>query len=149
MALAKRNLDPSPPLPGQSNLLSPSDSQQEGYLLPSCPDFTDVVSGKFWSAPLSRPDRVARTLAAMAEVDEKGLGNMPPVESSVSSLIVSPDEALRHHICCPNPECRRTDDLLFTSYNTVSGLSHIGNSMAQLLLALHSSLSTNPLDNTA
>ncbi|XDV29212.1 hypothetical protein PO909_032355 [Leuciscus waleckii] len=149
MALTKRNLDPPPPLPGQSNLLRHSVSQQEDFLMPSCPDFTDVVSSAFRSAPLSRPDRVAHTLAAMAEADEKGLGNMPPVEPCVSSLMVSPEEALRHNLRCPNPECRRTDDLLVKIYNTVSGLSRVGNSMAHLLLALHSALSTNPPDNTA
>ncbi|XDV25256.1 hypothetical protein PO909_029202 [Leuciscus waleckii] len=149
MALAKRNLDPPLPGPGQSNLLRRSVSQQEDFLMPSCPDFTDVVSSAFRSAPLSRPDRVARTLAAMAEAEEKGLGNMPPVEPCVSSLIVSPDEALRQNLRCPNPECRRTDDLLVRIYNAVSGLSRVGNSMAHLLLALHSALGANPPDGTA
>jgi len=44
MVLAKQNLDLPPPLPAQSNLLRHSVSQQEDFLMPSCPDFTDVVS---------------------------------------------------------------------------------------------------------
>ncbi|KAK2894856.1 hypothetical protein Q8A67_012085 [Cirrhinus molitorella] len=98
---------------------------------------------------LRRPDRVARTLTAMADSQEKGLGNMPSVEPCFSSLIVSPDEALKQELRCPNPECRRTDDLLVRVYNTVSGLTRIRNSMAHFLLALHSTMSSTTQDNAS
>ncbi len=69
---------------------------------------------------------MACTLAAMADAQEKGLGNMPSVEPCISSLIVSPDEALKQELRCPKPECRHSDDLLVRIYiNTVSGLTHI------------------------
>lgn len=73
---------------------------------------------------------MACTLAAMADAQEKCLGNMPSVEPCISSLIVSPDEALKQEPRSPNPECRRTDDLLVRIYNIVSELTRIGNSMA-------------------
>ncbi len=61
---------------------------------------------------------MACTLVAMADAKEKALGNMPSVEPCLSSLIVSPDEALKQELHCPNPECRRTDDLLVHIYIT-------------------------------
>ncbi|KAI7793893.1 hypothetical protein IRJ41_005391 [Triplophysa rosa] len=149
MALAKLNLDlPSPTL-GPSNLLRHPVVQPGDFQIPSCPDYTGVVFSAFRAAPSSRPDRVARTLAAMAEAQERGLGSMPPVESCISSLVVSPDEALKQELRCPNLECRRTDDLLVCAFNTVSGLTRLGNSMAHLLLALHSTMATTESDNTS
>jgi len=35
------------------------------------------------------------------EAQEKGLCSMPPVMPCISSLVVSPDEALKHELCCP------------------------------------------------
>ncbi|KAK2908868.1 hypothetical protein Q8A67_004705 [Cirrhinus molitorella] len=141
MALAKLNLDPPPPALGPSNLLRRSVARPDEVLIPSCPDFTEVVVSAFRSAPSSRPDQVARTLAAMADAQEK--------ETCISSLIVSPDEALKQELRCPNPECKRTDDLLVRVYNTVSGLTRIGNSMAHFLLALHSTMSSTTQDNAS
>ncbi len=120
MALAELNLDPPSPALGPSNRLHQSVARPDDFLIPSFPDFTEVVFSAFRSAPSSRPDRVARTLAAMADAQEKGLGNMPSVEPCISSLIVSPDEAFKQEPRCPNPECRHTDDLLVRIYNTVS-----------------------------
>ncbi len=113
MALAKLNLDPPPPALGPSNLLHRSVAWPDDFLIPSCPDFTEVVFSAFRSAPSSRPDQVARTLAAMAGAQETGLGNMPSVELCISSLIVSPDEALKQEPRCPNPECWHTDYFVY------------------------------------
>ncbi len=85
----------------------------------------------------------------MADAQEKGLGNMPSVEPCISKLIVSPDEALKQNLRCSNPACRRTDDLPVRIYNTVSGLTRNGNSMAYLLLALLSTMSSITQDNAS
>ncbi len=149
MALANLNLDPPPPALGPSNLLRQSFARPDDFLIPSCPDFTEVVFSAFRSAPSSRPDQVSRTLAAMADAQEKGLGDMPSVEPCISKLIVSPDEALKQKLRCSNPACRRTDDLPVRIYNTVSGLTRNGNSMAYLLLALLSTMSSITQDNAS
>ncbi len=109
MALANLNLDPPPPALGPSNLLRQSFARPDVFLIPSCPDFTEVVFSAFRFAPSSRPDKVARTLAAMADAQEKGIGNMPSVEPCISKLIVSPDEALKQNLRCSNPACRRIE----------------------------------------
>ncbi|KAI7813397.1 putative receptor tyrosine-protein kinase erbB-4-like, partial [Triplophysa rosa] len=149
MALAKFNLDLPSPVLGPLNLLWRPVVQPGDFQIPSCPDFTDVVFSAFRAAPSSRPDHVARTLAGMAEAQERGLGSMLPVESYISSVVVSPDEALKQELLCPNPECWRTDDLLVRTFNTVSGLTRVGNSMAHLLLVLHSTRATTASDNTS
>ncbi len=100
MALAKLNLDPPPPTLGPSNLLHRSVARPDDLMIPSCPDFTEVVFSSFRSAPSSRPDRVAHTLAVMADAQDKGLGNMPSVEPCISSLILFPDQALKQELRC-------------------------------------------------
>ncbi len=62
---------------------------------------------------------------------------------------MSLDEALKQDLRCPNLACRCTDDLLVRIYNTVSGLTRIGNSMAHLLLTLHSTMSSTTQDNAS
>lgn len=64
MALAMLNLETLPPVLGSSILLCHPVAKPEDFQITSCPDFDCPV---FWSAPSSRPDRVACTLAAMAE----------------------------------------------------------------------------------
>ena len=122
MALAKLKLDlPQAPL-GPTNLLCRSVPGAKRAQVPHCKDFTEVVSTAFQSALTFRPDRAARMLADMSSPDATGLGSMPAVEPCVASLIVSPDEALRQDVRCPNKECRRTDDALVKTYNTVARL---------------------------
>lgn len=68
---------------------------------------------------------------------------MPSIESSVAALIESPDEALHENLHCPNVECRHTD-----GYNSTASLGHVSNSLAHMLVTLHSSLreaSSDPL----
>lgn len=138
-ALAKLELDLPSASTGPANLLCRSVPGTKEVRLPHCKDFTDVVSAAFQSALSFRPDRVSRMLADMSTPDAVGLGAMPALEPCVASLIVSPDEALRQDVRCPNKECRRTDDALVKVYNTVARLGRVGNSMGHLLLALHSS----------
>ncbi|MEQ2184720.1 hypothetical protein GOODEAATRI_011037 [Goodea atripinnis] len=69
-------------------------------------------SGPWDTRDFSRPTADGRALDAMHKAAKFGLGCMPPVESAIASLIVSPDEALRLNARCPRPQCRVTDDLL-------------------------------------
>ncbi len=77
MALAKLNLDPPPLALGSSNLLHRSVARPDDFLIPRCPDITELVLSAFRSASSSRPDRVARKLAETADAQEKDLGYMP------------------------------------------------------------------------
>ncbi|MCJ8748291.1 hypothetical protein PDJAM_G00163050 [Pangasius djambal] len=97
--------------------LSPLSQSQQSHS-----DEGSDLRGPEPSVVFSLKDTPARTMATMADAQEMGLGNMPPVGTCISSLVVSPDEALKQNLRCPNPECRRTDDLLVRVYNTVSGL---------------------------
>ncbi|CAL8269035.1 unnamed protein product [Boreogadus saida] len=77
---------------------------------------------------LSHSTSDARTLAAMQNAAQVGLGRMPSVEPAIASLILAPDEALRPNARCPRPQCRVTDNLLSchlitpVAYEGLSGL---------------------------
>lgn len=142
VALARLKLDVPQAAPGSSNLLRRPAGASDELRMPQCPDFTGVLTESFGMAMASRPDRTIRALAAMVEPDSVGLGRMPTVEPCIASLIISPDEALRQVVRCPNPECRRTDDLLGRTYSATASLGRVGNSLAHLLLAMHTSLSS-------
>lgn len=60
----------------------------------------------------TRPDQLAHTLAVMQDPETVGHDSMPPIESSVAALIVSPNEVLCENVRCPNAECMHTDELL-------------------------------------
>ncbi len=146
--LARINLDPPQPAVGSENIFLHR-AQRTSITMPQCNDFTSVlVSALQNSMKATRPDQLARTLAVMQDPETVGLGSMPPIESSVAALIVSPDEALRENVRCPNVECRRTDEFLSRAYNATASLGRVSNSLAHMLVALHSSLretSSNPL----
>ena len=65
---------------------------------------------------------------------------MPPVEPTIASLILVPDQALRPDARCPRPQCRVTDDLLSKAYDAAARMGQIGNSLSHLMLALSTSL---------
>lgn len=90
-----RPLNPPFPVLGPSNLLRHTVSWPENFLMTVCPNFMDVVVPGFCSAPAAGPDRVAHTLA---DAQEMGLDNMPPVETCISSFVESPDEVLKQNI---------------------------------------------------
>ncbi|CAL8237246.1 unnamed protein product, partial [Boreogadus saida] len=85
---------------------------------------------------LSHSTSDARTLAAMQNAAQVGLGRMPAVEPAIASLILAPDEALRPNARCPRPQCRVTDDLLSKAYDAAACMGRIGNSLSHLLLGL-------------
>lgn len=139
--LARINLDPPQPTVSSENVFLRR-AQSTSFAMPQCKDFTSVlVAALQGSAKASRPDQLARALAVMQDPDMVGLGSMPSIEPSVAALIVSPDEALRENVRCPNVECRRTDELLSRAYNSTASLGRVSNSLAHMLVALHSSLS--------
>ncbi|KAK7898748.1 hypothetical protein WMY93_019601 [Mugilogobius chulae] len=95
-----------------------------------------------WRDPtsLSRLSADGRLLASMFNSSQAGLDRMPPVEPAIAALIVSPEEALRHTVRCPRPQCRVTDDLLTRAYNAGARAGRLGNSLAHLMFALSASL---------
>lgn len=95
-----------------------------------------------WRDPgaFSRLPSQSRVLAAMHDSSKAGLDRMPSVEPAVAALIVTPDEALRHEVRCPRPQCRITDDFLCRAYNAGARAGRLGNSLAHLLFALSASL---------
>ncbi|KAE8291462.1 hypothetical protein D5F01_LYC11070 [Larimichthys crocea] len=95
---------------------------------------------------VGRTPRLSRALAAMRNADQYGLDQMPSIDASVASLIVSPDKALRPDARCPRPQCRITDDLLTKSYDIAACMGHIGISFSHLVLALSQTLQTTGAD---
>ncbi len=91
--LARINLDPPQPAVGSENIFLRR-AQRTSITMPQCNGFTSVLLSALQnSTKATRPDQLAHTLAVMQET--VGLGSMPPIESSVAALIVSPDEVLR------------------------------------------------------
>ncbi len=146
--LARINLDPPQPAVGSENIFLRC-APRTSIAMPQCNDFTSVlVSALQNSTKATRPAQLAHTLAVMQDPETVGLGSMPPIESSGAALIVSPDEVLRVNVRCPNVECRCTDELLSRAYNATASLGRVSNSLAHMLVALHSSLretSSDPL----
>lgn len=108
-------------------------AQRTILVIPQCRDFTSVVTSALRAAATSAcPDQMSRILATMQNPNEVSLRSMPVIESSVSSLIVSPDEALRECVHCPNIECRSTDELLSCAYSHCKPWVSSRTSVAQL-----------------
>ncbi len=93
--LARINLDPPQPAVGSENICLRC-AQRTSITMPQCNGFTSVLLSALQnSTKATRPDQLAHTLAVMQDPGTVGLGSMPPIESSVAALIVSPDEVLR------------------------------------------------------
>ncbi len=95
--LARINLDPPQPAVGSENICYLlRRAQRTSITMPQCNGFTsELLSALQNSTKATRPDHLAHTLAVMQDPGTIGLGSMPPIESSVAALIVSPDEVLR------------------------------------------------------
>ena len=70
--------------------------------------------------PSAHQGRDTRTLASMRNAGEHDLVNMPSVDQCISSLVLSPDEALKDNTRCPRPQCRVKDSLLLKAYATAA-----------------------------
>ena len=114
---------------------------QAAFSVPVSEDYVKELH-KCWEKPSTMSHHVsdARALASMRDAATYGLGEAPPVESSITSLVCSPVEAVRPVSRCPRPQCRTTDDLLVKCYNIAARIGRIGNSMSHLGMALNQSL---------
>ena len=118
-------------------------------ILPSKPYIEELQ--RCWADPnvVSHHTSHGRNLAAMQEAGSYGLDRMAPVDPTIASLIVSPDEALRLDARCPRPQCRLTDDLLVRAYNIAACMGWVGNPFSRLILGLSQVLQESGVDSSA
>lgn len=97
--------------------LSRSLCRQLFLCLPSQPYIKKLH--KCWVDPksLSHHTSDGRALVSMQNASSDGLGQMPAVEPSIASLIVSPNEVLRPDARCLRLQCYITDDFLVKCYD--------------------------------
>ncbi|KAK0146804.1 hypothetical protein N1851_013823 [Merluccius polli] len=140
-ALARLGLDAPQTDPGQTSVFFRRNPAPATFTVPPSEEYVKELHA-CWrdSRALSHSTTDARTLAAMQDAAQVGLGRMPPVEPAIASLILAPDEALRPDARCPRPQCRVTDDLLTKAYDSAARMGRIGNSLSHLLLGLSTSL---------
>ena len=141
IALARLGLDAPQTDPGQASAFFRRNPAPATFTVPPSEEYVKELHA-CWrdSRALSHSTTDARTLAAMQDAAQVGLGRMPPVEPAIASLILAPDEALRLDARCPRPQCRVTDDLLSKAYDSAARMGRIGNSLSHLLLGLSTSL---------
>lgn len=89
---------------------------------------------------------VCRALAAMTDAAQYGLHQMPAVDASIASLVVSPEEAIRQDPCCPCPQCSSTYDLLTKGYDIAARIGCMTNLLSHLALGLSATLQTTRVD---
>ena len=141
IALARLGLDAPQTDPGRASAFFRRNPAPATFTVPPSEEYVKELHA-CWrdSRALSHSTTDARTLAAMQDAAQVGLGRMPPVEPAIASLILAPDEALRPDARCPRPQCRVTDDLLSKAYDSAARMGRIGNSLSHLLLGLSTSL---------
>ncbi|KAK7905160.1 hypothetical protein WMY93_017767 [Mugilogobius chulae] len=146
-ALARLQLDAQPVQTAASSAFFRRQSSTASFVVPPSEEYIKELHACWADTRLfSRPTADGRALASMQDAPKFGLGHMPSVESTVASLIVSPDEALRPNARCPRPQCRITDELLCRAYDAGARMGRTGNSLSHLLLGLASSLETAGID---
>ncbi|KAK0156351.1 hypothetical protein N1851_000348 [Merluccius polli] len=140
-ALARLGLDAPQTDLGQASAFFRRNTAPSTFTIPPSEEYVKELHA-CWrdSRAFSHSTTDARTLAAMQDVAQVGLGHMPPVEPAIASLILAPDEALRPDARCPRPQCRVTDNLLSKAYDSAAHMGRIGNSLSHLLLGLSTSL---------
>ncbi|CAK6978129.1 uncharacterized protein LOC115567755 [Scomber scombrus] len=113
MALTRLQLDVPQAQPAPASAFFRRGSAPATFTVPLS-DLFLRESHAFWriTRALSHATSDGRTLAAMQDAAQFGLGHMPAIEPTIAAVIVSPDEALRLDKMCPRPQCRVTDDLL-------------------------------------
>lgn len=82
----------------------------------------------------------------MAEAVSIGVRNVPEIEQTVATLVVSPDEALWGNVRCPSAQCGCTDFLLKEAYESVAYVTRTENTIYQLILAASKSLVSVEVD---
>ncbi|XP_049321018.1 uncharacterized protein LOC125781314 [Astyanax mexicanus] len=137
--LARLGSAPAQPTPSSSAYfkLTAADSPA---LIPPCSAFVGELQSAFLAtASRSRPSSLARSFWNMSDAAQYGLDRIPPLEPSVASLVVSPDEALRFDVRCPSKACRRTDEGIAKAYNHAARIGRLDNTISHLLLEMESS----------
>ncbi len=150
LAISRLGLDAAPVEAAPSNAFFKHAPQPSSFRVPPSEPYINELQ-RHWPDPktfLHLPSD-CRALAAMKDAAQYGLDQMPAVDASITSLIVSPDEALRPDARCPRPQCRITDDLLTKSYDIAARMGCIGNSLSHLVLALSQTLQTTGADAQA
>ena len=150
MALADLGLDDAPATAAPSSAFFRQTPQRAAFSVPPSKPYTEELQ-RCWGDPtvLSHHTSDGRNLAAMQEAGSYGLDRMAPVDPTIASLIVSPDEALRPDARCPHPQCRLTNDLLVRAYNIAARMAWIGNSFSHLILDLSQVLQESGVDSSA
>ncbi|XP_030293378.1 uncharacterized protein LOC115593839 [Sparus aurata] len=150
MALARLGLDDAPATAAPSSAFFRQTPQPAAFSVPPSKPYIEELQ-RCWGDPklLSHHTSDSRNLAAMQEAGSYGLDRMAPVDPTIASLIVSPDEALRPDARCPRPQCRMTDDLLVRAYNIAARMGRIGNSFSHLILGLSQVLQESGVDSSA
>ncbi|KAL7390944.1 hypothetical protein ABVT39_001691 [Epinephelus coioides] len=150
MALACLGLDEAPVAAAPSSAFFRQTPQPSAFSVPPSKPYIEELH-KCWADPkrFSHHTSDCRILAAMQEAGSYGLDRMDPLEPTIASLIVSPDEALRPDARCPRPQCRLTDDLLTKSYHIAAYMGHLGNSLSHFILALSQTLQESGVDSSA
>ncbi|XP_049437342.1 uncharacterized protein LOC125891834 [Epinephelus fuscoguttatus] len=150
LAVSRLGLDAAPVEAAPSNAFFKHAPQPSSFgVPPSEPYITELQ--RCWPDPkafLYLPSD-CNALAAMKDAVQYGLDQVPAIDASIASLIVSPDEALRPDARCPRPQCRVTDDLLNKSYDIAAQMGRIGNSLSHLVLAQSQTLQTAGADAQA
>jgi len=150
MALAHLVLDDAPVTAAPSSAFFRQTPQPAAFSVPPSKPYIEELQ-RCWADPklLSHHTSDCRNLATMQEAGSYGLDRMAPVDPTIASLIVSPDEALRPDARCPRPQCRLTDDLLVKTYNIAARMGRIGNSFSHLILGLSQILQGSGVDSSA
>lgn len=147
LAISRLGLDAAPVEATPSNAFFKHAPQPSAFKVPPSEPYINELQ-RCWPDPkafLHLPSD-CRALAAMKDAAQYGLDQMPAIDASIASLIVSPDEALRPDARCPRPQCKITDDLLTKSYDIAARMGRIGNSFSHLVLALSQTLQTTGVD---
>ncbi|CAL8288514.1 unnamed protein product [Arctogadus glacialis] len=96
MALARIQLDAAQTESAQASAFFRRNPAPATFSVPPSEEYLKELHA-CWrdTRTLSHSTSDARTLAAMQNAAQDGLGRMPPVEPAIASLIHAPDEALR------------------------------------------------------
>ena len=121
--------------------------QPAAFSVPASAGFIEELQ-KCWGDPkkLLHFSQECRALLTMAGSEALGLDRMPPVDETVASLVLSPDEAMNPDARCPRAQCKITDDYLKKSYDSAARMARLGNSLSHLAIALSQSLQEAGVD---
>lgn len=128
-ALAQHGLQPIQPATGVSAYFRHF-SAETSTLISKCEVFIKEFQSAFKAvATCLHPTSMAHAMGNMANAAQFGLDQMPPVDTCVASLVVSPDEAVCPQVCCPSRACRYTNDNIVMAYIHSDWIGQIDNTI--------------------